>query len=133
MIKIIFALATFAGYLVPGVGNAAPITLLCTGSLSYPDQTPVKINAETAVLDLEAGTFKPPIYPRFKITSLSDTSVSFANDTSTVSLTGSLDRISGSLEFTAMPMSERDKIGKGGSIKMTAWMTAKCVPASRMF
>lgn len=121
-----------ASFLSVASANAGPVTLLCTGNLNMDGQQ-VPINGETAVLDLESSSFKPPMYPAFPLTRVSETSLSFGSDLEALSSWGSLDRISGSLSMNVMKPSERKKLQSGGAAHFLAWMTAKCAPARRMF
>ena len=89
-----------------------------------------KLDRSTAVLDLENRSFKPPLYGEFPLTRVSDSEVSFAKETSDLSVQGSFDRVSGSLFVSVMRPRERRKMeaGEGGHV-MLSWITAKCVPA----
>ncbi len=112
---------------------AVPITLVCTGTISFPGHDAQAITRETAVLDLEARSFKPPLYPAFTVTRIGETDVSFGSETSTHSTWGSLDRVSGTMTLNVFNPTERKKLQAGGSANYMAWLSAKCSPAQRMF
>lgn len=114
------------------VAAAAPVTLICTGRLVAGGQT-TELNGETAILDLQLSTFKPPLYNSFNVSRVSDSDISFASESETLSVWGSLDRVSGSLTMNVLEPQERRKLKAGGSAHFLAWMTAKCAPAQRMF
>lgn len=111
---------------------AAPITLICTGTLVAGGQT-TQIAGETAILDLQTNTFKPPMYNAFPLSRVADNSLSFGSESGTLSVWGSLDRVSGSLSMNVLEPKERHKLQAGTSAHFLAWMTAKCAPAQRMF
>jgi hypothetical protein len=113
--------------------QAAQVVLVCNGSLNFPDNAPMTINGDSAMIDFDAGTFKPPIYSPYQITKVTDTDVNFGLETSTTSIFGTIDRISGNLSMNVMKPEDRKRIMAGHSAKMLAWMSAKCVPAKRMF
>jgi hypothetical protein len=115
-----------------GTAHAAPLTLLCTGNLTL-DGKQSNIDRETAILDLDGQTFKPPLYPAFPLILVGESDLSFGNDAPSLSTWGSLDRVSGSLSMNVMRPDERKKLQGGGAARFLAWMTAKCVPAQRMF
>lgn len=115
-----------------GTASAGPVTLLCDGSLTL-DGKVVPVRGETAILDLEQRTFKPPLYSEYSLIRVSESDVSFGGELPAVSIWGSLDRVSGSLSMNILAPSERKKLQDGGSAKFLAWMTAKCAPAKRMF
>jgi hypothetical protein len=112
--------------------HAAPVTLLCTGSLTLDGKTSA-ISGETAILDLEKKSFKPPLYPEFPVTRVGESDVSFGSELPTLSTWGSLDRLSGSLTMNVLRPSERKNLQAGGSAHFLAWMSGKCTPAQRMF
>lgn len=112
--------------------SAGPVTLLCDGSLNL-EGKPVPVRGETAILDLEQRTFKPPLYAEYPLLRVGEADVSFGIELPAVSISGALDRVSGSLSMNVLAPSERKKLQDGGSAKFIAWMTAKCVPAKRMF
>ena len=113
---------------------AAPVTLVCSGSLTLENNPPAKIDRETAILDIERRTFRPPMYPsEFPLIRIEESIVSFGSELPNVSTWGSLDRVSGTLAMNTMKPSERKTLKAGGTAKSLAWMTAKCVPAQRMF
>jgi hypothetical protein len=91
------------------------------------------VDADSAVLDLEAGTFKPPLYATYAITKVDETHINFGLETGTSSIFGTIDRISGNMTMNVMKPEDRRRLSAGGSAKMQAWMNAKCVPAQRMF
>jgi hypothetical protein len=126
------AVILIAGLGLAGSAQAAPMTLLCTGSLTL-EGTQSKIDRETAILDLEKRSFKPPLYPEFPVTRISESDVSFGSELPNLSTLGNLDRISGSLSMNVMRPSDRKTLQAGGTAKFLAWMTAKCAPAQRMF
>ncbi|KQW22951.1 hypothetical protein ASC80_06385 [Afipia sp. Root123D2] len=115
------------------VASASPITLICTGSLTFAKQGSQKIESETAIVDFDAGSFKPPLYPALPITRVDESSVSFGNERADVSTQGGLDRISGSLWMNVMSTADRKKLGVGKGAQFMAWMSGKCAPAKRMF
>jgi hypothetical protein len=115
-----------------GVAHAAPVTLVCNGNLTLDGkQTP--ISGETAILDLEKRSFKPPMYPEFPVTRVGENDVSFGSELPALSIWGSIDRVSGSLTMNVLKPSERKALQAGGSAHFLAWMIAKCAPAQRMF
>jgi hypothetical protein len=82
--------------------QAAPVTLVCDGNITFYDdrQSPdIKIDRQTAVLDLEGGTFKPPMYPAYQIKRSSDTDIGFGLENSQTSISGNIDRVSGALSM----------------------------------
>lgn len=130
MKKLLLAFALAGTYCPAAV--AAPITLICTGTLGFPGNSST-INSETAILDLDANTFKPPLYSAYSLIKVSDTEVTFGLDNPTRSIWGSLDRVSGSLVMNVMTPEDRRHIQSGLGGKMMAWIEAKCAPAKRMF
>jgi hypothetical protein len=122
----------FVACLLAGSAHANPITLICNGTLTL-DGKQATIDRETAILDLENRSFKPPMYQAFPITRISESDLSFASEFPTISTWGSLDRISGSLSMNVMKPAERKAMQAGGSAHFLVWMTAKCAPAQRMF
>jgi hypothetical protein len=115
-----------------GAANAGPITLLCTGRLVV-DFKESKLDRETAILDLENRSFKPPVYAALPLTRISESDVSFGNEASDLSIQGSLDRVSGTLSMNVLRPNERKKLDTGQGAVFLAWIDAKCVPAQRMF
>lgn len=115
-----------------GTAYAEPLTLICTGTLTL-DGKETTINRETAVLDLEYYSFKPPMYPEFPVTRLTETDVYFGTELANRSISGNLDRVSGTLSMTIMLPSERKALQAGGMVRFLAFLTAKCVPTKRMF
>ena len=53
------------------------------GSLNFPDNAPMTINGDSAMIDFDTGTFKPPIYLPYQITKVTDIDVNFGLETST--------------------------------------------------
>jgi hypothetical protein len=119
-------------FVLTGAAHADPVTLLCTGSLTL-EGTETKIARETAILDLENHSFKPPLYPAFPLTRIGETDLSFGNENSNYSTWGSLDRISGTLSMNVMRPSDRKKLLAGETSKFLAWMSAKCAPLNGCF
>jgi hypothetical protein len=115
-----------------GGANAAPVTLRCNGNLTL-DGKQVNIGGETAILDLEKRSFKPPLYPEFPLIRVGESDLSFGSELPALSTWGSVDRVSGSLSMNVMRPTERKNLQAGGSAHFLAWMTAKCAPAQRMF
>ncbi|MGJ4957741.1 hypothetical protein ACQR1H_19005 [Bradyrhizobium sp. HKCCYLRH2015] len=132
-VKMTVLVGLLALFLSASAVQADQIVLACIGSINYPANPPTKIDGDSAVVDFDSQTFKPPIFPAYKITKISNTNLSFGLDTSETSVFGSIDRISGNVSMTVMRPEERKKILSGGSAKMLSWMTAKCSPAKRMF
>jgi hypothetical protein len=93
----------------------------------------VGIGRETAILDIENGSLKPPMYSAFPLIRVGDNDVSFGSELPTLSTWGNLDRVSGSLSMNVMRPSERKSLQAGGTAHFLAWMSAKCAPAQRMF
>lgn len=118
---------------LPSPTEAAPITLACKGSLNFPENNPMAIDGDSAIIDFDAGTFKPPLYQAYSITKVNDTQVTFGFESSTRSIFGTIDRISGNLSMNIMKPEDRKRLAAGGSLKMLSWMTAKCMPAKQMF
>jgi hypothetical protein len=121
--------------LMPAAGWTAPITLICKGEVHYyrADNGVTSIDGETAILDLDAGTFRPPFYVGFPLLRIETSSVDFGADTGKISTYGNLDRVSGSLTMTVMETAARAALKAGRSAKALVWMSAKCHPAQRMF
>ena len=126
------AIILITGLGLAGSAQAAPLTLLCSGSLTL-DGKESKIDRETAILDLDGRSFKPPLYPEFPVTRIGESDLSFGSELPNLSTWGTLDRVSGSLSMNVMKPSERKSLQAGKGAKFLAWMTAKCVPAQRMF
>ena len=97
------------------------------------DNTQQPIERETAILDIPNRTFKPPLYPEFPLIRVRETDATFGSELPSLSTWGSIDRISGSLTMNVMRPDERKSLQLGGTVRFLAWMTAKCVPAQRMF
>jgi hypothetical protein len=115
-----------------GSVHANPVTLVCKGTLNL-DGKPADIDGETAILDLERRSFKPPLYVHFPLLRVGETDVTFGNELPTLSTWGSLDRISGTLSMNVMKPNERQSLRAGSSAHFIASMFAKCTPAQRMF
>jgi len=115
-----------------GTAHAAPVTLICTGSLTA-DGKQIPVNGETAIVDLEKRTFKPPLYPEFPLIRVGESDMSFGSEFPALSTWGSLDSVSGSLSMNVMRPSERKSLQAGGTVHFLAWMSAKCAPGQRMF
>jgi hypothetical protein len=130
--RITAVLVTFLG--LAGSAHASPVTLICTGSITAEGKQ-ATIDRETAILDLEKPSFKPPNYPELPVTQISESSVSFGIEQPHLSTWGSLDRVSGSLSMSVMKPSERRALQAGEKAHghFLVWMTAKCAPARRMF
>lgn len=124
--------AAFIVCLVAGTTHAAPVTLICNGSITLDGKTSA-ITGETAILDLDKRSFKPPLYPEFPVTRVGESDVSFGSELPTLSTWGSLDRVSGSLTMNVLRPSERKALQAGGSAHFLAWMSGKCAPAQKMF
>jgi hypothetical protein len=73
------AVILIAGFGLSGNTQAEPLTLLCSGSLTL-DGKQSNIDRETAILDIESQTFKPPLYPAFQVTEISETNLSFGSE-----------------------------------------------------
>ena len=115
-----------------GIADAKPVTLICNGNLTADGkQTP--ISGETAILDIEKQSFKPPLYPEFPLIRVGESDLSFGSELPNLSSWGNLDRISGSLSMNVMRPTERKTLQAGGTAHFLAWMSAKCAPAQRMF
>ena len=119
--------------ILPCAASAAPVSLVCRGDITIYGQGNMKINDTGSILDLEKGTFTAPVYGTFPITRADESTIVFASETPTVSTFGNLDRISGNLTMTLMPPAERNKLARGQSAHVTAYVDAKCSPAKRMF
>lgn len=112
--------------------NCSTITLLCHGTMTANGKQ-VPINGETAVIDIENRFFKPPFYSGFPLTRVGENDLSFGSELATVSTWGSLDRVSGKLEMNVMTPQDRKALQAGGAAHFMVWLSAKCVPAQRMF
>ena len=97
------------------------------------DGNQIPINGETAILDIENNSFKPPMYTEHPLIRIEANNISFGFESDKYSTSGSLDRVSGSLAMTVMKPEERKKLKAGGSAHFLVWMSGKCVPALRMF
>jgi hypothetical protein len=115
-----------------GSVHANPVTLVCKGTLNL-DGKPADIDGETAILDLERRSFKPPLYVHFPLLRVDETDVTFGSELPTLSTWGSLDRISGTLSMNVMKPNERQSLRAGRAAHFIASMSAKCTPAQRMF
>jgi hypothetical protein len=116
-----------------GIAHANPVTLICNGHLTMNGKQ-IDIGGETAILDIEKRSFKPPLfYPEFPLIRVGESNLSFGSELPDVSTWGNLDRVSGNLSMNVMRPSDRKILEAGGSVHFLAWMTAKCAPAPRMF
>jgi hypothetical protein len=115
-----------------GTAHANPVTLICNGHLTM-DGKQMDIGGETAILDLEKRSFKPPMYPEFPLIRVGDSDLSFGSELPNLSTWGNLDRVSGNLSMNVMRPSERKALQAGGTAHFLAWISAKCAPAQRMF
>jgi hypothetical protein len=115
-----------------GSAHAAPVTLICNGSLTADGKT-MNIGGETAILDLEKRTFRPPLYPEFPLIRVGESDLSFGSELPSLSTWGGLDRVSGSLSMNVMRPNERKSLQAGGTAHFLAFMSAKCAPAHRIF
>lgn len=121
-----------AYFVLAGAAHAGPIMLSCTGSFFHLGKS-MELDRQTAMLDLENRSFEPPLYGALALTQIGEAAVSFAKETSDVSIQGRLDRVSGALSLNTMIPSERKKLEAGEGYTILNWMSAKCVPAQRMF
>jgi hypothetical protein len=119
-------------FVAVGTVRAAPVTLVCKGTINL-DGKPTEIDGETAILDLERRSFKPPLYVHFPLIRVSKTDVTFGSELPALSTWGSLDRVSGTLSMNVMKPNERQSLRSGGSARFLAYMSAKCSPAQRLF
>lgn len=124
---VAIAIAGWAGSV-----QAAPLTLLCTGTLTLGKDT-TTFNRESAIVDLEGRTIKPPLYPEFPITIVTENDITFGSELTTLSTWGGLDRVSGKITLNALRPADRKSLMAGGSVHFLALMDAKCAPAQRMF
>jgi hypothetical protein len=92
-----------------GTAHAAPVTLICNGSLTA-DGKQINIGGETAILDIETQSFKPPLYPAFPLTRVGENDLSFGSELPNLSTWGSLDRVSGSLAMNVMRPQDRKNL-----------------------
>jgi hypothetical protein len=115
-----------------GTAHATPVTLICYGKLIKGGYT-MKVGGETAILDMEARTFKPPMYPEFPLTRTSETDLFFGSELPNLSTWGNLDRVSGTLTMNVMIPSERRNLQAGTTAHWLDWLDAKCAPAQKMF
>ena len=59
-----------------GTAHAKPITLICNGSMTA-DGKQINVSSETAILDLDKQSFKPPLYPvDYPLTRIAENDVS---------------------------------------------------------
>lgn len=116
-----------------GSARADPISLICTGSLTLKGHASTDISGETALLNIDESSFKPPLYNSFPLIAVRNTDISFGSESPTLSVFGNLDRISGTLSMTVMEPSERKRLGQGATVHFLALMSAKCSPAQRLF
>jgi hypothetical protein len=115
-----------------GTANANPVTLVCRGHITM-DGKQADIDGETAILDLEKRSFKPPMYQEFPLIRVGESDLSFGSELPDLSTWGNLDRVSGNLSMNVMRPNERKALKAGGSAHFLVWMSAKCAPAQRMF
>lgn len=126
------AFTAVLAFAVSNAALAAPINLICTGDLVAGGiKTPIA--NETAILDLQTRTFKPPMYNAFPLLRVGEADISFGSESTDLSTWGNIDRISGSLSMNVLEPKERQKLQAGASAHFLAFMTAKCVPAQKMF
>jgi hypothetical protein len=71
--------------LAPTLVHANPVTLICHGSLTAGGKQ-VNIRGETAILDLENRSFKPPMYSAFPLTRVGENDLSFGSELPNLSL-----------------------------------------------
>jgi hypothetical protein len=126
------ALAVCLAFAGAGAVYAKPVTLICKGTLNL-DGKPSDIDGETAILDLEKRSFKPPLYVDFPLIRVGETDVTFGSELPTLSTWGSLDRVSGTLSMNVMRPTDRQSLGAGSSARFLAFMSARCMPAARLF
>jgi hypothetical protein len=112
--------------------QASPVTLICNGSMTA-DGNQIPINGQTAILDVQNNSFKPPMYTEHPLIRVEENLISFGFESEKYSTEGSLDRVSGSFAMTVMKPDERKKLKAGGTAHFMTWMSGKCVPAQRMF
>jgi len=93
----------------------------------------MEVGGDTAILDMENRSFKPPMYPEFPLIRVGETDLSFGSKLPNLSTWGNLDRVSGTLNMNVMTPSERKALQAGGTVHFLAWMDAKCAPAQKMF
>jgi hypothetical protein len=67
-----------------GPAHAAPVTLICDGNLTA-DGKQINIGGETAILDIERTSFKPPLYPEFPLTRVGENDLTFGSELSNLS------------------------------------------------
>ncbi|MCX7310320.1 MAG: hypothetical protein NTV56_00985 [Alphaproteobacteria bacterium] len=127
VLAVVFMVAGWAG-----IALAAPLTLVCTGTLTLGNDT-TPFDRESAIVDLERRTIKPPLYPEFSITIVKENDITFGNELTSLSTWGGLDRVSGKLTLNVLRPADRKSLMTGGSVHFLALMEAKCVPAQRMF
>ena len=118
---------------IVGPAYAAPLSLICSGTLELRDNKKIPFDRETVTVDLEARTIKPPFYPAFPITIVRENSITFGSELPTISTWGGLDRVSGKMSLNALPPADRKTLMSGGTVFFHALMDAQCVPARRMF
>jgi hypothetical protein len=121
-----------------GTAHANPVTLICYGKLIKGGSpsgraVTVKVGGETAILDMEERTFKPPMYPEFPLTRVSETDLFFGSELPNLSTWGNLDRVSGTLTMNVMIPSERKALQAGETAHWLDWLDAKCAPAQKVF
>jgi hypothetical protein len=126
------AAVVLGSFAAAGPAHANPVTLICNGHLTL-DGKQANIGGETAILDLEKRSFKPPMYPEFPLIRIGENDLSFGSEVPNLSTWGNLDRVSGNLTMNVMRPGERKALQAGGTAHFLAWMEAKCAPAQRMF
>lgn len=124
--------AILISLLLVGSAHAKPVALICNGNLTA-DGKEIPINGQTAVLDIENNSFKPPFYSEHPLIRVGDTEITFGSESEKYSTWGSLDRVSGNLAMNVMSPEERKKLKSGASARFMTWMSGKCAPAQRMF
>ncbi len=100
---------------------AKPIPMVCSGEM-YSAGTNT-FSELSATLDLDARTFRAPIFGVFEITRIDSTTIVFGRETEPVSTLGNLDRLSGNMTILTTD--------HGQPTKLIA--SAKCFVAQRMF
>jgi hypothetical protein len=110
------------------------VTLSCGGSMtSYqPQAISGTVAPGAAVVDLEKRTLLTPV-GHFRITSASESSVSFDNPRDQGIVFGTLDRITGRLSVMWMTGSENQKRVRGQAFNMTAYADLNCTARQRLF
>jgi hypothetical protein len=118
------------------LAQANQIALLCSGVFSMPGRQDIKIQRQTATLDLDTKTFTPPLYPALPILTEKETEFTFGSESPSRSTWGRLDRISGDMNVMVLTPPDRQKLklGEAGtSVQPLSTLSATCAPAQRMF